>query len=241
VVYPRIAWYRAVLADALEHEGRVVYLDSDVLVLHDPATLAQSALRPGDLFGAVCHPSYGQAAAECARLRLPREAPLFNSGVMVMDLEGMRRERFAESIREFVQRPDRPVLRYADQDAMNIAYAGRWTQLDPAWNCLNVILQPFTAGASWADDVHHEPWVLERAARSPAIVHFEGAKVLRPWHRRCFNPFADLYRRYRATTPWPLKALDGTRQDDVLRHLPPRLQARLWALQQARARRRPRT
>src|SRR5205085_596845 len=37
--YPRIAWYRAVLADLLVQEDRVVYLDSDVLVLHDVGAL----------------------------------------------------------------------------------------------------------------------------------------------------------------------------------------------------------
>ena len=108
--------------------------------------------------------------------------------------------------------------------------AGRWTALDPAWNCLSSILFPFVSGASWADDIHHDVLVLERAARSPAIVHFDGPVALKPWRRRSFHPFADLYRRYRAMTPWPLTELEGRRRDALLSRVPPRVQAKLWQL-----------
>jgi len=233
--YPRVAWYRAVLADALPHEDRLLYLDADMLVLHDLEGLWETQLGDGHLLGAVCHPSYGTARIECLRLGLPPHAPLLNSGVMLMDLARMRAESFASGIRDFVVGAGRPELRYADQDAMNVVFAGRWTAVDPAWNCMNVILLPFVSGASWDDDIHHETYVLERAARSPAIVHFDGGKVMRPWHRRCFNPFTGLYRQYRSTTPWPLVELEGDRADVVLSRVPPRLQAKLWLLKHRRA------
>src|SRR5207249_4377758 len=107
-------------------------------------------------------------------------------------------------------------------------FGGRWTSLDPKWNCMNVILFPYLSGASWAQDIHHDPLVLERAALSPAVVHFEGASVFRPWHRRCFNPFTDLYRHYRAETPWPLRELEGDRHDALFARVPPRVQAAWW-------------
>jgi lipopolysaccharide biosynthesis glycosyltransferase len=226
--YPRIAWYRAVLAEALPGEDRLIYLDSDLLVMHDLQPLWETELADGHLFGAVCHPSYAEGRRECARLGLPPDSPILNSGVMVMNLALMRSKSFASRIREFVESPGRPELRYADQDAMNVLFAGRWTSLDPAWNCMSSILLPFVSGACWADDTHHDAVVLERAARSPAVVHFEGASVLRPWHRRCFNPFAGLYRHYRSMTPWPLGELQGRRHDALFAHIPPRIQAKVW-------------
>jgi hypothetical protein len=120
---------------------------------------------------------------------------------------------------------------------MNILFAGRWTALDPTWNCSTSIVLPFVSGGSWSDDVHHDAATLERAARSPAIVHFEGARVLRPWHRRCFHPFAGLYRQYRAQTPWPLERLEGTRSDALMGLVPPRLQAELWYRRYVRSQR----
>ncbi len=227
-VYPRIAWFRAVLAEALPHEDRLIYLDSDVLALHDLAPLWETALREGHVFAAVAHPSYVVAPAECERLRLPPGAPVLNSGVMVMDLAAMRADGFADHIRAFATSRDRPPLRYADQDAMNVVYAGRWTQLDPVWNAMSPVVMPFVSGASWDDDAHHDPLVLERAARSPAVVHFDGASVLRPWHRRCFNPFAGLYREFRSTTPWPLDGLQERRHDALFARIPARLQAQVW-------------
>ena len=227
--YPRAVWYRTVLAEALPHERRLVYLDSDVLVLHDLQALWQTQLAEGHFFAALAHPSYGDTGMiNTERLGLPHAAPYFNSGVMVMDLELMRSKGFRERTVEFVLSGGRPALVFPEQDAMNVVFADEWTPLDPRWNCLTTILLPFILGASWADDRHHDPVALERAARSPAIVHFEGPSLLKPWHRRCFNPFAHLYREYRAMTPWPLLKLDGRRRDAVLSRMPPRLQATVW-------------
>jgi lipopolysaccharide biosynthesis glycosyltransferase len=233
--YPAVAFFRAVLADALPHEDRIIYIDSDVLVLHDVKPLWDTPLGEDHYFAAVCMPSYTESRIEAVRLGLGPDARLFYSGVMLMDLALMRSEGFGQRTRDFAARSDRPEFRHADQDALNALFAGRWTALDPAWNCSTAILLPFVCGASWGDDINYDPFVLERAARSPSVVHFEGAKVLRPWHRRCFNPFTDLYRHYRATTPWPLVELEGDRQDALLRHIPPRAQAKFWYLRYLRS------
>jgi lipopolysaccharide biosynthesis glycosyltransferase len=225
---PRIAWYRAVLAEAFPGEDRLIYLDSDLLVLHDIRPLWDAQLRPGDYFGAVGQPSYGDAAILAAGVGLSPDTPYFNSGVMLMDLALMRDEGFARRTREFAVSDDRPELPTADQCAMNALFFDRWTPVDPTWNCMSSIMLPFLFGASWGDDRFHDPVVLERAARAPGVVHFEGPGVLKPWNARCFNPFADLYRTYRATTPWPLSELEGRGHDALFARIPPRLQARLW-------------
>ena len=232
---PRIAWYRAVLAETFGGEDRLIYLDSDLLVLHDLRPLWEAGLRPGDYFGAVGQPSYGDAAVLAAGVGLPAETPYFNSGVMVMDLALMRTEEFARRTREFAVSEDRPELPTADQCAMNALFNDRWTSLDPTWNCMSSIMLPFLFGASWAEDRFHDPLVLERAARAPAVVHFEGPAVLKPWNARCFNPFAGLYRAYRAATPWPLTGLEGRPRDALFARIPPRIQARLWKLRRWQA------
>ncbi|MBV9042840.1 MAG: hypothetical protein JOZ68_17705 [Acidimicrobiia bacterium] len=225
---PRIAWYRAVLAEAFCDEDRLIYLDSDLLVLHDLRPLWEAKLRPGDYFGAIGQPSYGDAAILAAGVGLSPDTPYFNSGVMLMDLALMRAEQFARRTREFAVSDDRPELPTADQCAMNALFNDRWTSLDPTWNCMSSIMLPFLFGAEWRDDRFHDAVTLERAARAPAVVHFEGPAVLKPWNARCFNPFADLYRTYRAETPWPLDALEGRRHDAWFARMSPRLQARVW-------------
>src|SRR2546421_11840390 len=57
--YPPVAFYRAVLADALPHEDRLIYIDCDVLALHDLKPLWDTELTDGDYFGAVRVPAYG--------------------------------------------------------------------------------------------------------------------------------------------------------------------------------------
>jgi lipopolysaccharide biosynthesis glycosyltransferase len=232
---PRVAWYRSALPEALPSEDRLVYLDSDLLVLHDLRGLWDVELRNGDYFGAVCQPSYADETGVIARIGLPQGAPYFNSGVMVMELAAMRAEGFTRQLREFFVSPNRPELPTADQCAMNVLFPDRWTALDPTWNCISSIMSPFLYGSSWADDTHHDATVIERAARTPSVVHFEGPQVLKPWNARCFNPFAALYRHYRAMTPWPLTSLEGRRRDALLGRIPPRAQAVLWRLRRRRA------
>ena len=237
--YPRSAWYRTALADALPGEGRLVYLDSDLIVLHDLKPLWETSLGEGHLFAALCTPSYaGSGVLNNERLGLPYSAGYFNSGVMVMDLALMRAEGFRERTAKYVQTTGRPELIFADQDALNVVFAGRWTPIDPKWNCLGTILLPFMIGGSWSDDIHHDRLVLERAARSPGVVHFDGPAIMKPWNKRCFNPFAPLYREYRAMTPWPLGVLEGRPRDAVLSKVPPRVQAKVWQYRLRRRRRR---
>lgn len=106
---------------------------------------------------------------------------------MLMDLNQMRRHGFSDRTREYVRSTDRPPLFYNEQDALNAVFGERWTPLDPVWNALTAVLLPFVEGGSWSTDAHHDAWTLERAARSPAIVHFEGAAMLKPWCARCLT------------------------------------------------------
>lgn len=226
-----IVWLRPLLAELLPDEDCVLSLDCDTLVLHDLGPLWQTELDPGSYFAAVAQPTYRIPNPMHARLGIDSTIPYFNAGVMVMDLNLMRAEDFAERTRAFVSRRDRPELAYNEQDAVNLTFPGRWTALDPVWNAMTAVLMPFVEAGEWSSDIHHQAWVLERAARSPAIVHFEGAAMLKPWCHRCFNPFAPLYRELRATTPWPLQELEGGRGDALLSRAPVRAQFGVWLVQ----------
>ena len=75
------------------------------------------------------------------------------------------------------------------------------------------------------NDPTYPDLITESARLSPAIVHFEGLPTVKPWNHRSIHPLRFQYRALRATTPWPLEALEGTSlTSTLLRRLPVRLQ-----------------
>ena len=56
----------------------------------------------------------------------------FNSGVLVMNLSLLRKEKFSSKVIEFLQRW--PKQRYPDQDGLNALSIGKWGKLDSSFN-----------------------------------------------------------------------------------------------------------
>jgi lipopolysaccharide biosynthesis glycosyltransferase len=121
---------------------------------------------------------------------------LFNSGVLLMDLARMRKEESSEQLfNAAADRRDSPL--WPDQDALNVVFAGRWLSLHPRWNTQNsfwALRQEATAVFGGA--------LLEEAIRRPAIRHFEGPGISKPWHYLCPYPGREEHRALLAETPW---------------------------------------
>jgi lipopolysaccharide biosynthesis glycosyltransferase len=194
-------WYRIYLPELLPDVERVLYLDGDVLALDSLEPLWDAAL--GDrLVAAVSNVFTLDPAARArpAALGLPDPAAYFNSGVLLLNLEEMRRDATTAKLRRFALSNE---LMYPDQDALNAVMAERRLPLHPRWNCMNsVLLYP------WAEEVFGAQ-ALEEARRRPAIRHFEGPSMNKPWHRDCRQEGRELYFHHRRATPWRRVRLVG--------------------------------
>src|SRR5262249_11623803 len=92
--------YCRILLPQLVDVPRLIYLDCDVLVFRDLSQLFDFQLSAGKFMAAVpdsetyslAHDSPALAKA----MKLSPEAVYFNSGVMLMDLDELRKERFFE-------------------------------------------------------------------------------------------------------------------------------------------------
>jgi UDP-glucose:(glucosyl)LPS alpha-1,3-glucosyltransferase len=126
----------------------------------------------------------------------------FNSGVILFQLDQMRAERSTEEIVKFAL-SQRENLVWPDQDALNVVFNGRWHSLHPKWNAQNSLW----SWREWAIEVFGAEAVGE-AVSHPAIRHFEGPSVAKPWHFLCPAPHRELYRATLAQTPWAGEPLD---------------------------------
>lgn len=183
-------YLRLVAADVLPASlDRVLYLDSDLVVLDDLMPLWMT-----DLGG---HP----VAAVPDILTQPPRAALgiapdhvyVNSGVLLIDLAAWRARGLTARIAGFVERQG-SALEYHDQDALNAVLQHDIRLLDFRWN-LQARHMRFNDHAL---GVHRDAF--RRAAAAPAILHYAGPE--KPWRFRARTARKADYDRHLAMTDW---------------------------------------
>ena len=163
----RAATLRLLLPELLNDVPKVLYLDCDTTVCRDLTEIWNTPLDRCWIGGVLdCHKALPD---HCAVLDLAPEH-YFNSGVLLMNLEEMRRsdyrQVFAENIREYGSR-----ITMADQDLLNLSARGRFKPLHLRWNLHRGYLK---YAMPWTDRQE-----LAEAIREPGIVHFTGGR--KPW------------------------------------------------------------
>jgi lipopolysaccharide biosynthesis glycosyltransferase len=205
-------WSRVFLPELLPDLGRVLYLDVDTIIIDSLEPLWRIDLS-GSLVGAVTNVFQRFVPDRPEPFELERSnPPYFNSGVLLMNLELMREAGATEQLVAYGRAPLRE-KGWPDQDALNHVLGGRRHPLDPRWNLMNSLeVYPWSAQTFGAD-------VLAEARRNPAIRHFEGPSINKPWHLLCERALRDVYREHRRQTPWPRYLPEGLTPANLVRRL----------------------
>ena len=192
-------WYRLFLPELLPDIDRVLYLDADTLAVDSLAPLWEIDLGE-HWVGAVTNVFEEWALGRPAELGLAGPERYFNSGVLVLNLEQMRRDGRGPALREFVRERE---LLWPDQDALNVVLGERRLELHPRWNCMNSVLAfPQAVEVFGARAV-------EEARENPGIRHFEGPDANKPWHLLCEAPGRERWREHSRATPWRWRPPEG--------------------------------
>lgn len=206
----KATWYRIFLPDLLPEVDRILYLDGDLLALESLESLWRTDLS-GQVAAAVLNVLPQHYAERLATEGLD-PSRYFNAGVMLMNLEEMRRADSSAALLAYGrERADRLVLR--DQDALNAVLGPRCLELHPRWNCMNAFFV-----YPWADEAFG-PERLAEARRDPAIRHFEGPFFNKPWHLTGDPDARAVYKRHRSATPWPRYKPEGLTPSNIARRL----------------------
>lgn len=190
-------YFRLMLGSVLPSEiDKLIFIDSDTLVLHDIADLWKMDLC-GSVLAAV--EETGVGTAHRTALGLAPGDSYFNAGVLLLSLRQWREMNFEarclQIISEYSNR-----LRFWDQDVLNVCLRGKWKRLDPRWNVLTSVFHT-SRNASTIDS----------AIADPAIVHFSGAGSCKPWLANCEHPFKLSYLDYKSKAKWKKPILDLNR------------------------------
>ena len=172
--YPTEMYYRLFAARYLPQQlERILYLDTDLVVLHSLRSLYQIDFD-GKLFAAASHiESRTFRELNRRRLHLSEHAKYLNSGVMMMNLALLRKES-PQTIINYIQ-SHKATLLLPDQDVLNALYADRTVPLDPlVYNLGEKYLR--------LKNLHLPPaekLTLDWVRSNTAIVHYYGRN--KPW------------------------------------------------------------
>jgi len=184
--WPRAAYLRlhfdAIFGSDIE---RLIYFDADTRVLAPLDPLLNVPLH-GAPVGAVHDFIYyvtGNIRRRRRDLLLAADAPYLQSGVMVFDWSATLADGGLERARRFLDVHPERCQEAPDQDALNAAFEGRWTPIDPRWNL-------------------HELYLMFGGTLTPYVEHYTSTK---PWSRRrpaAWRDAALWYKQELAGTAW---------------------------------------
>lgn len=182
-------YFRLFIPELFPDLDRAVYLDADTVVPDDIAKLYDTDLK-GNLIGG-CHDVFmdsSQALTDYVQNTQGYPvATYINSGVLLMDLAGLREEKFMDRFLK-VLNTYHVELAAVDQDYINFMLHARRLMLDQRWNTM------MTNGDSGID--------------RPGIIHYN--LFNKPWHYPDADN-ADYFWKYAPETPYYHQILDGLR------------------------------
>ena len=189
----RSMYLRLLIPDLLPQvNGKVLYLDSDVLVLADVTGLWHTDLA-GYPLAAVEDPGIRTVSAPLGLLNyeelgLDPKTRYFNSGVLLLDLDTWRAENLGARVLRYAQ-DYQDAIRFPDQDSLNATLAGRWKQLDASWNV--AMNEAFRLASSPSPP----PQPSDVPPAGARVIHFTGP--LKPWMSEFrHDGYRDLFRGY---------------------------------------------
>jgi lipopolysaccharide biosynthesis glycosyltransferase len=179
-------WLRAFLPEQLPDVDRVLYLDVDTLVTAPLEPLLATDLG-GAPIAAVANVYSPDQRGRVHDLGISDHRRYFNSGVLLLDLDRMRAEKATDQLLGAVAERSADDLQMPDQDALNLVFHERWHPLHPRWNAQWKLWEDQASAAEYFGAAAAD------ARRSPAIVHFEGPTLCKPWHALNAHPWRNAW------------------------------------------------
>lgn len=174
-------YFRILLPNLVLDVEKLYYIDADIVCLKDADILFNIDLEANII----------AAVPDSKKMNIKRNAALklkqhiyFNAGVLVIDIKKWNNNDTSDRILEVINKY-KDIIKYEDQDALNIVLSKKVRYINKKFNCINL------------KDID---------VREIVLLHF--ANHPKPWNRFWFlnvinNEFTkNLYSKYEEMTPW---------------------------------------
>lgn len=187
-----VALQKLFIADYLPSEKKVLYLDADTLVQDDLSAVYHTDLQ-GNYAAAVKDGLMYQFPQHIAEIGLSSGGFYFNSGVMLLNLQKIRRDGISRRAIIYFNTHSNV---FGDQDVLNAVFGEKVKPLSYRYNCNSTFFEEKDAGflsGFWNEKVAARP---EEVYNSAVILHFAGHKPWTQWFMQDY--LKRLWRQYAA-------------------------------------------
>lgn len=190
-----------------ENVNKVICIDCDTVITHSLKELWNVDLKQKTVAGVI------ECMSPLYRLNLGKKAEdfYFNSGVVVFNVDKLRKEHYEDLFWECMQKYGSS-LAYLDQDVINaVIPQSQMLSLHPKFNAIT----PFFV-LDYRDFMeirgarkYYSEKEYEQAKKDPYIIHFTTFFLvnLRPWFEESDHPKVDMFLKYKDISPWNLEPL----------------------------------
>ncbi len=180
---------------------RVLYLDSDVLILGDLQDLWNTDLN-GNCVAGVTDCLSNQYYE---MLEMSRTSHYCNSGVQLQDLREWKKQKVGDKVREYVHKSGGYIF-FMEQTVFNVVLQDKIMVLPPKYNtytlmqCLSYkeILKLRNPRDYYSEEE------IKEAICDPRIVHLTSTFLItnRAWFEDNNHPMKEIYKKYKEMSPW---------------------------------------
>lgn len=219
---------------APELSGRIVYIDCDTAVTGDLQNLMSM-----DMHNKTIGMVMDSLATKCKRaIGIPESDRYYNSGVILIDLARWKQRECSKRI--FLHIKNIRTYGTVDQDVLNVELKNEIFTLPIEYNLQPIHLDyPYEMYSSvyrHKDPYYHREEI-EKAVKSPKIVHYLRYLGEGPWHEGNSHPCTKYFDHYLKMSPWHdyCKTTANTRkifrvEKWMYRHLPDSVFLRIFNL-----------
>lgn len=190
--YTIAAYFRILLPKMLRDYKKILYLDSDILVINSLRDLLNLNLEKYPIAAAS-----DLLAARTCKMEIFRlgEKHYFNSGVLLINTDIWNLHRITERCVEVANDDNfRENIVYPDQCILNYLIQGQFKELDARFNTF-VYIDPSTNASRYV------PTPDVNKLEQYSIIHFVGS--IKPWHSGySIREFQELYHSFTMISPW---------------------------------------
>ena len=196
-------YYRLFIPELMHDYDKVLYIDGDTILLDDIAKLYDTDIT-GCYAGVVRDYNMIRDMSLTFKrhvqglLGMEDTQQYFNAGVLVLDIEAMRRDF---PLPFLMEQAELKSAKHHDQDVLNSLFYGKVRFLSPRWNCM------------WQnEELYRAVEGGREALENTALVHYPG--VNKPWLKGgAFRPAAKHYWKYARLCPYFEEIAQAYRED----------------------------
>lgn len=180
---------------------KAVFLDCDMIIETDISKLSAiemdgyPIMAVRDYLIQICGDREGIAAYK--ELGGRADSPYFNSGVMVLNIELWRKEKWTQKAIDYIKKNKNTIYHY-DQGVLNALFMDQWKELDPNWNQQGCLFWPQVLKKTSYTEQLLENY--EELVHHPKIIHYLSPS--KPWSYKCMHPHANRFLYYLKESGW---------------------------------------